>query len=346
MNCDDWCGKWWGIAAILLVLSVTPCMAQGMAQSTAQGTAQDGPLQRRLAALQPADANGYLKLAEELIDEATAPGQIRLGRQLLVLAMQIGKESSDLQQRLAGRSAALLLASIATTESERRWVLSMAPLIAGDEIEGRLALGQGLTWDPNTGLLASEALGLSRSGDGRLALRRLDEPGVREVLTEVTPLLGISGAGGAAGQVERLARGWPCPQCSNQRVIRARDGAGGVESVRCPTCLGNPGARDMTTRELSQQLRAELRLLGGSLRSWSAQAELDAGAPLREASVSGLERFYRLDLQARVWRDGEWVRPDPPVIPEGDPAAAPDASPTPTLPVQSDQADQEPSQDD
>ncbi len=281
------------------------------------------PSDTELAALDPRDANSYLRLGETVVDEADTPDEVRLARRLFVYALQIGRESDDPIQRALGASAALALAQDARTATERRWLYSMA-----GELEPELARGLDRgsappAWDWSVGLLAAEALGLARAGEGRDALKRLNEPSVRAVLAEVTPLLGVSGGGGAAGLVERLSRGWPCPECSNQRVTtRRRDGE--VERSRCQTCLGNPGLRELTGQELSAHLRAELRLLNGSVRTWGAQLELDGGEPLREPSVSGLQRFYGVDPLARLWRDGQWVRePIPEPVAEPDPASTP-----------------------
>lgn len=267
-------------------------------------------LQNQLESLDPGQARGYLRLAEQLADEAATPEDVRLARRLFVYALQVGRESDDPAQRTLGASAALALASDAASETERRWLLSMAGELDDRLVSASLDPDAPPKWDWSVGLMAAEALGLARSGEGREAAERLEEPSVREVLNEISPLLGIRGAGGAAGWVERTAVGWPCPQCGNQRVThRRRDGQVAIE--RCPTCLANPGLRSMRVEELTRQLRAELRLLDGSVRSWSAQIEMDHGAPLREPSASGLQRFYGVDPLARVWVEGEWVRPSP-----------------------------------
>lgn len=286
-----------GMRALLLCLLVV---------TVAHG--QPVNLLERLESLNPASNLEYLRLGEEVLDEATGPDDIRLARTLFVLAMQIGRESSDPIQRVHGASAALALAAIAATDAERRWVGSMAGEIDPGFEQHAYSPLTAASWNRETGLLAAEALGLARAGEGRLALSRLTEPGVRELLLEVTPLLGVSGAGGGVGLVERLSRGWPCPECGNERIIRRRASGGGVEVVRCPTCAGSPGPSTLSISDLKSHLHAELRLLGGSLKTWSAQVEIDRGEPLREPSSSGLERFYRVDLFARVWRDGKWVR--------------------------------------
>ncbi len=287
------------------------------------------PSESELSALDPHDAAGYLRLGESVAGEADTPDEVRLARRLFVYALQIGRESDDPQQRALGASAALALAQNASTATERRWLLSMAGALEPVLARGLDRGSAPPAWDWSVGLLAAEALGLARAGEGREAVKRLDEPSVRAVLAEVTPLLGITGGGGASGLVERLSRGWPCPECGNQRVIaRRRDGD--VERSRCPTCLGNPGPREMTGQELSAHLRAELRLLNGSVRTWGAQLELDGGEPLREPSVSGLQRFYGVDPLARLWRDGQWVR---------------EPTPEPILEPEPDQSQQEPADD-
>jgi predicted RNA-binding Zn-ribbon protein involved in translation (DUF1610 family) len=296
-------------------------------------------LQERLSSLNPASNVEYLRLGEEVLDEATGPDDIRLARTLFVLAMQIGRESSEPMQRVHGASAALALAAIAATDSERRWVSSMAGEIDPVFEQHADSPLSAATWNRETGLLAAEALGLARAGEGRLALSRLTEPGVRELLLEVTPLLGVSGAGGGVGLVERLSRGWPCPECGNERIIRRRASGGGVEVVRCPTCAGSPGPSSLSISDLKSHLHAELRLLGGSLKTWSAQVEIDRGEPLREPSASGLERFYRVDLFARAWRDGDWVRdPSADNIPTETPPAPESDQPLPEDAISPDQA--------
>ncbi len=282
------------VAGVALLVSV----------STAQVPAE------RLVALDPDDARGYLRLAEELADEARSADEVRLARRLFVHAVQIGRDSSDLEQRTLGASAALALAADPAAKSERRWLLALAGAL--DRRFAHLVDQEDapVLWEPAIGLAAAEALGLARSGHGREALDRLEEPGVRDVLDRITPLLGIRGGGGAAGVVERLSRGWPCPRCSNERVeTRRRDGD--VFRERCSVCLGNPGPRDVSAEDLAAHIRAELRLLDGDLGSWSAQLEFDRGLPLREPSIAGLQRFYGVDPLARVWRDGQWVRPEP-----------------------------------
>jgi len=297
------------LGMLSLVLLAVPARAQ--------------PSEADLSALDPHDAAGYLRLGESVAGEADTPDEVRLARRLFVYALQIGRESGNPQQRALGASAALALAQDASTATERRWLLSMAGALEPTVARGLDRGGAPPAWDWSVGLLAAEALGLARAGEGREAVKRLDEPSVRAVLAEVTPLLGVSGGGGAVGLVERLGRGWPCPECGNQRVIaRRRDGE--VERTRCPTCLGNPGPRELTGEELSAHLRAELRLLNGSARSWGAQLELDGGEPIREPSVSGLQRFYGVDPLARLWRDGQWVRePVAEPVPQPEPAAEP-----------------------
>ncbi len=320
------------IAGIITLVVLMCCV-------TSTTYAQSEQLAARFAMLDVNDASDYLMLAEELADEANTPDEVRLARRLFVYTLQIGRESNDAYQRTLGASAALALAQKAATQTERRWLLSMA-----GELDSRFASAlrdprAPPAWDWSVGLQAAEALGLARSGDGRDALKRLDKPSVRAVLREISPLLGVRGGGGAAGLVERLARGWPCPECGGKRVIhKRRDGE--MQLERCPTCLGNPGPRELTSDELSAHLRAELRLLHGSVRNWSAQIELDHGEPLREPSISGLQRFYRVDPLARVWSDGQWVRPIPP--PPSPPVASPseEQETTPDVQPTSQPADQ------
>lgn len=271
----------------------------------AQATALEPATLARLAALDGADPVPYVELAEEIASEADSAPKLRLARTLYALAFEIDRDA-DHAHRVAA-SACIGLAALDPIESERRWLRALAA-----QVDSRYAsrpgapAGEGPPIPADVRLAAASALGAARSGDGVRARRWLDDPGVPEALHRFAPVLGIGGGTSAASYVESLARGWPCPQCRGERVIR---GPGDAAMQRCPTCNGDPGTA-LNAAQYAAQLRFEATLLDADMRSWSGQFTIDHGAPLRDPDPDELAPSLRIDPGATLWREGAWVRPD------------------------------------
>ncbi len=311
--------------ALLLVLWV----AAGWGKGGGVGTAVDPPaspadqFDARLAALDPAQPEGYFLLAEEVADSAANDSGRDLARRLYVLAYELDKARppSPGKGRL-GPSVCLGLVAIADKEDERRWLLALA-----QSMDDRQA---GPDWSPTVPAAGADevafnlatVLGLSRAGEGRKAEKLLEKPGVSALLEKYDAALRVRGIGGGAGAVRRAIRDWPmCPECRNHRVVLKPGGGPEHGMVLCPTCHGNPGPR-LSDEELAQQLQVESALLKGNHRSWAAQVLSDGGAPLRDLDTAEIAATYGVDPSRPVWRHGAWEAPE---APANKPPAAPGA---------------------
>lgn len=250
-------------------------------------------LRERLEALDGADASAYFELGEEVLAQRMGESDRRLAAELLCLAMTIGLGEGD--TGLAG-GACLALGELVDAEEERRWLVAVARGI--DERyapaswrEARPPVVDGIA------RAAAEAFTLVRAGEGYEARRRLDQPGVSERIERVC----------GEGWVERLRReadAWPCEECRNQRFVRERDGR---ETV-CPVCRGNPGPA-LDRAALLDSLAMEARLLGVQERSWAAMLAVGGGAPALDPNPADVPAHFGVDPEARLWRDGAWVKP-------------------------------------
>ncbi|MBL8746848.1 MAG: hypothetical protein JNK58_10890 [Phycisphaerae bacterium] len=262
-------------------------------------------LRARLAALDGSDPLPYFLLAEEVASEMRDHKGLALARTLFVLAHEIDRASPH-PEGLA-RSVYLALASIAENEDERDWLLALAgsppPTIADQA---------------NTATLITDALSAARAGDGRSAAQLLDDPSAAAALDRLRRSDPI------ALDLLLSARDKPsCPICANRRLIKSKapHPAEGREDpdLVCPECRGNPGPR-LTADQYTATIAASSMLLGARHETWSAQAWLDRGAPLRDPTPSELAPYFEVDPQALRWQpelessnpaDGTWTRVGP-----------------------------------
>jgi hypothetical protein len=265
----------------------------------------------QLAALDPRNPWGYFLLGEMIAAEASDAQSKQVARTLFVLAYETSKKagadalkSGDAPAGADIRiSVALALASIADSDSERRWLHAIASSLGWNNPDGPGPIGtaQSAPIDP-AGLDLASAIGLIRIAEGRRAAKLLEKPEVAATLDRSERLLSPAGLTGGASRIRRLMAEWPiCAECKNRRFIKSAQG------VRlCPTCGGKPGPK-ITQQELLYQLRLESSLLHGVQRSWVAQTIVDGGEPLRDLDPDELAATYRVDPARTVWRGGAWV---------------------------------------
>lgn len=286
------------IRAVVLIIAVL------LAQTTGEprGIDRVPDLDARLGSLTPDKPEAYFLLGEEVAAEADDPEAVGLARTLYVLAFELDRRSG-LRTGVAP-SACLALADLARLEEDRRWLASLAHAI--DHRYARPSWGMvGEVATPDQALAAATVLGYLRAGETNAALRRLDEPGVRELLERYELLLSPTNEPGAFERLLRRAAEWPCRECANERIVM-RHGPDGVEAELCPTCLGNPGPA-LSDEELIGHLRLESLLLDGIHRSWAAQAASDLGAPLRDPDPEQLAPTFGVDPDRPYRRAGAWV---------------------------------------
>jgi len=287
-------------------------------------------LEARLTALTPDDPRAYFLLAEELAAEVeVAPAARPLAQSLFALSYELERAAaggdSGRVDGAFGRSVCLALASIASRDDERRWLLALARSLDAARADPEFdAPGPGPT-RREAALDLATALGYVRSGEGRRAKALLDKPGVFDLLVQYQGLLSGPGLSVGADTIRRYADQWPvCPECRNQRIVTRAGEGGGTKSI-CATCRGNPGPR-LSDEEVLLQLRLESALLSGIQRSWAAQVAIDAGAPLRDLDPAELGATYGVDASRPLWRNGQWQTLG------GEPAEPQPPAPAPTLP--------------
>jgi hypothetical protein len=296
-------------------------------------------LEARLTALSPDEPLAYYELGEEVAGEAVEFEDFALARQLYVLAFELDRAGPG-RGRL-GPSICLALARIERLDEVRDWLRATAGTLDPRYVSTDWNVAAAPLATDRTALLVTEALGLTRSGDGPQAMTRLEEPGVRELLARYEPLLSEQGQAGGISRLESQMRSWPCPECKNRRSV-TRVGRDGPEVQPCSTCNGDPGP-ELPQAELIAHLRFESRLLSGLQRSWSAQVASDYGAPLLDPEPAQLgptlRGRYGVVLGRPYWRDGQWSDnpdgppSDAPILPPApaeDPPPPPPSEPPPT----------------
>jgi hypothetical protein len=319
------------LLAIMLALAgpqeaARPPEPQAGADTAAHEGELDAGLKSDLAALSPEAPRNYFLLAERIADlagERADDSLRRLARHLAVLSYELTKRSGAIGGVAddSARSVCLLLASIAPSPQEARWLRALAGTFDRDVLGGVYEPpGTGPTRDEAT-LDAATVLGLVRSGQGRRAEKLLHKPGVAELLQRHERLLSPAGFPGEFDRLKRTMADWPtCPQCHGKRYITKIDNNGRLAGVfLCDTCGGLPGPKTPLT-ELVLQLRLEALLLAGVQKSWSGQILIDGGAPLRELDADELAARLGIDADKPLWRNGDWVedpgrpRPRPPSV--------------------------------
>ncbi|MCC6426744.1 MAG: hypothetical protein IT435_07970 [Phycisphaerales bacterium] len=269
------------------------------------GTPADLP--QRLSALSPANPDGYLRLGEDIAAIAIDNRGRDLARTLFVLAFTLDRARAASSTSPTATSACLALAAMASTESDRRWLTSMAR-----SMDRRLALPAWIARDDNpadsgAAYLAATFVGLVRGGDTIRATRVLAQPGVRDLLQRYERLLSpIGDTGGLSALEQEMAR-WPCPECAGKRIAR-RFQSSPPQYRLCSVCNGTLGP-EIRPQQLTAQLRFESRLLSGASRSWAAQVMSDRGAPLRDVDPDELAPALGINPDASIWRDGRWSIP-------------------------------------
>lgn len=269
-------------------------------------------LPSRLGALDGTDAMAYIELAEEVASETGSPEDRNLARQLFASAYHLEWGTRKRPEVLAG--ACLGLAVLEPGDEGSAWLYAVASLVDPRAARGAGAGVATLAVTPEVALAAANALGLARSGEGRRAARLYEDPAVKEVFERYGVLLGGTGGLSGIARFERAMRDWPDLDCGGARVVTRRGEGGVIETLPCPICNGNPGP-PMTEAEYLAQLRFESRLLRGIHQSWGAQVAADGGAPLLDPDPQRVPELlaarYRVVPERRLWRDGQWLDPDP-----------------------------------
>lgn len=274
-------------------------------------------LESRLRDLHPSQPAAYFLLAEEVAAEATRPEHKRLARTLYILAMALQPDPAlaDITP-----SVCLGLAGLAATPEQARWLRAMADsLTRRDRLEPNWSPPGPEVSPARAALDLATAIGLIRAGEGDRAAPLFEQPAVQALLEKLE--FTLNGSGMTVTDLRRNLDLWRhCPECFqhglNQRVISRPNGF-----ILCPTCGGNPGPV-LTRAQLIGQLRFESLLLDGVNRSWSAQALVDGGSPLRDLEPGELPGSFGVNPARAFWRDGDWV-----TDPDAPPAPPPDAEP-------------------
>ncbi|MBX3363463.1 MAG: hypothetical protein KF866_01750 [Phycisphaeraceae bacterium] len=260
-------------------------------------------LERRLRALDPRDAEAYFLLGEDVASEAVEPEHVELAKTLFVLAFELDRRQAA--PSWVSASACLALAEVSRLERERRWLTALARTMDARQAPPDWNYADPIRISDETAYQAATAIGMLRSGHGRQARELLARPEIGAVVLRYETLLHPMGLPGETGRLTREAERWPCPECSNERVLR-RPGVNPPELIPCPWCRGDPGIR-LTMAEMVGQLRFESRLLAGVHRSWSAQVASDAGLPVRDPDPDELAPTLGVDASKVFWRSGRWT---------------------------------------
>ena len=274
--------------------------------SVMHSAAQVPDIESRLEALSPGEADGYFLLAEEVHDEIQTAEDAQLARRLYVLAFVEHVPGAGVDRRA---SVCIALADLARNEQDRRWLASVGFAIDPERAVPTWVGGRSSEIAPETAYLAATAIGLARAGQGRMAGRMLEEPGVLDAIARYDDLLAAEGLGAASAWVARTAERWPCPNCRNDRVVAVTRENPPRREI-CAVCEGDPGPK-LSPDERVATLRFESRLLTGIHKSWAAQIAADLGAPLRDADPAQLPLAMGVDPELNIYRDGAWVAASP-----------------------------------
>jgi len=316
------------LAASCLIF-VVPCSARA-ADPPDQESVASRPLADRLLALKPSEPEAYFTLAEEVADKADDPGSRRLATRLYVLAYELDRARGGIPALAA--SSCLGLIPVTSAQRDRLWLSAVARLLDPRHASLRWIEHDRPTEPESAFYKAATLLGHVRAGQGLAARQLLQDPQVAAVLDRFDRTMVRLGVQGGARGLEREASLWPCPECSNERILRR--GNRGQAPRLCSNCKGTPGpALDQSA--FANHLRMESLLLQGSQRSWAAQLSVDHGAPLLDPDPDAVAETFNIDPTLVVYRDGQWTTdPNAPAqspknpTPKSDPTNKPPAPST------------------
>ncbi|MBX3368456.1 MAG: hypothetical protein KF912_14195 [Phycisphaeraceae bacterium] len=272
-------------------------------------------IETRLVTLTPTDPEKYFLLGEEIADIAVEEHEREVARRLFLIAYTRWRSAGDDRNAAA---ACLALTTVVSSERDRAWLRAIAASI--DPRRARVDWDPS-SWtesDPEASLMAAQALGSVRAGDGISARQLLSDPRVLRALSRYDSLL--QSAGGLS-RLHRDAAVWPCPDCRNRRLVSSR-GTQEFRDIVCGHCRGDPGPR-LRTDEIIAHLRVESLLLAGDATVWSAQLEIDGGAPLRDPNPDLVPSAFGIDTSLVLYRDGAWVHERVAPSSPSDPTSAP-----------------------
>ena len=243
-------------------------------------------------------------ISRAVLDAATTQSQARLSVELFARAFELARTQPGGSAIAA--SACRGLAEAVRIERDRPWFGILAALTDPRGAEpGWLRKPAPASVDSYPYRIAA-VLGSVRAGDGLVARQQLNKPDLRQAIEAIEPMLRRSGVSGGIASLERDAKLWPCPTCSNEGIVR-RLGTSPPEYKACPNCLGKPGPR-LSPAELTAQLRFESWLLQGLQRSWAAQLTADDGSPLIDPDPAAVCSRVGVDAARMYWRNGKFVR--------------------------------------
>lgn len=270
------------------------------------------------ASLTPERPDAYLELAEDILDRPDAPERIELARQMLVRAVEYGRQRKGFEQVAA--SAAYALASISSQAAQRQWLRSIAATLHPDYQSARKAE----RLDAATGSRAAEVITRVRAGEGIRPRELLADGTVRATLKQNEAALSADGTT-SVSDLEAAAKKQPCTSCGGRFLVAPQ----GPRSVAlCPTCKGQAFLA-VSARDFASQVRMQLRLLGVPQDRWGDSTESEM-LPAREPDAAAVAVVFGVDTKLAFWRDGNW-HPDargssPPVEPKPE-AASPTVAP-------------------
>lgn len=285
------CGVW--IVSLCRVL----CAAQGAPAAAGEASKPsvfDASEIAAAASLSPERPQAYLELAEQILDRPDAPERIELARQMLVRAVEFGRQRKGSEQ--AAASAAYALASISPQASLRQWLRSVAATLHADY----QSLRSTDRVDVASGSRAAEALTRVRAGEGIRPRELLSDAAVRGVLKQNEASLSADGTT-SASDLEAAAKRQPCTSCGGRFLVMPQ---GPRSAALCPTCKGQ-ALLAVSSRDFASQVRMQLRLLGVPQDRWGDATEAEM-LPAREPDAAEVAVVFGVDTKLVAWRDGAW----------------------------------------
>jgi hypothetical protein len=253
------------LLATMLVVLVAPAVIG--AQSHDDAVSGVARWTTRLESLAPETPMAYFELAEEVADGAESDAEKQLARELFALA-------GTLDSVRLGRSACLALADLSEQSAQRTRLLILASMLnqrsgfdpISIELRSRVP-------DRDVAQEICEGLAYYRTGYGRRALQRLDDPEAVAILRQYARQL--------PGGINRILE-----DCEHYR--------GGNRPI-------------LMEMEINRLLQFEASLLAGDDLQWSEALLLNGDAPLPEVDPQRLQDAFAINAQRVYWRDGRWV---------------------------------------